>query len=110
MSSINHDACYHILNTVSNTIVVLVFKGLTSFVRKILQGEENKGVELAVCHGNGPGRWKAGEMFDEGHRLAKCKRGEQEEETSAAPPLHNPQGWAPGQNVISWCKEPAMVS
>jgi hypothetical protein len=26
--------------------MVLVFRGLTSFVRKILQGEENKGVEF----------------------------------------------------------------
>jgi len=46
MSSINHDPCYHILNTVSNTMLVLVFRGLTSFVRKNLQGEENKGVEF----------------------------------------------------------------
>jgi len=32
---------------VSNTFIVLVFSELPSFVRKILQGEENKRVELA---------------------------------------------------------------
>jgi len=31
---------------VSNTIIVLVFSELNCFVRKILQAEENKGVEL----------------------------------------------------------------
>jgi hypothetical protein len=47
VSSINHDPCYHELSCVSNTIIVLVFSELASFVRKILQAEENKGVELA---------------------------------------------------------------
>jgi len=37
----------------SNTIIVLVFNELASFVRKILQREENKGVELTVRRGNG---------------------------------------------------------
>ena len=31
----------------SSDIIVLVFSGLNSFVRKILQGKENKGVKLA---------------------------------------------------------------
>jgi hypothetical protein len=41
----------------SNDIIVLVFNGLVSFVRKILQDEENKGVELTGGCGNvgGPG-------------------------------------------------------
>jgi hypothetical protein len=33
---------------VSNTFIVLVFNELESFVRKILQREENKEVELTV--------------------------------------------------------------
>src|SRR5260370_42551142 len=53
MSSINHDPCYHELKNLSNTIIVLVFSELASFVRKILQREENKGVELTVHRGNG---------------------------------------------------------
>src|SRR5260370_33684736 len=43
MASINHDPCYHELHDVLNTFIVLVFSELTSFVRKILQREENKG-------------------------------------------------------------------
>jgi hypothetical protein len=43
MSSINHDPCYHRLPYLSNGIIVLVFSELASFVRKILQLEENKG-------------------------------------------------------------------
>jgi hypothetical protein len=46
VSSINHDPCYHELYCLSSTVIVLVFSGLTSFVRKILQREENKGVEF----------------------------------------------------------------
>src|SRR5260370_31980731 len=53
LSSINHDPCYHGLYDLSNTIMVLVFSQLPSFVRKILQGEENKGVEFTVHRGNG---------------------------------------------------------
>jgi hypothetical protein len=52
VSSINHNPCLHELHTLSNTIIVLVFRELASFVRKILQREENKGVELTVPHGN----------------------------------------------------------
>jgi hypothetical protein len=46
VSSINHDPCWHGLHDLSNTFIVLVFSELTSFVRKILQREENKGVEF----------------------------------------------------------------
>ena len=48
VSSINHDPCWHELHSLSNTFIVLAFSELTSFVRKILQREENKGVELTV--------------------------------------------------------------
>ncbi len=56
MASINHDPCYHELHDVSNTFIVLVFSELASFVRKILQREENKGVELTMylCNGSKP--------------------------------------------------------
>jgi hypothetical protein len=48
VASINHDPRYHgELYYLSNTIIVLIFSELASFVRKILQAEENKGVELA---------------------------------------------------------------
>ena len=53
VASINHNACYHKLHTVSNTIIVLVFSEMTSLVRMILQREENKGVEFTVYRGNG---------------------------------------------------------
>ncbi len=53
VSSINHDSCYHELHHLSNTIIVLEFSKNGVFVRKILQREENKGVELTVCRGNG---------------------------------------------------------
>src|SRR5216684_4727620 len=53
MSSTNHDPWYHEVHHLSNTIIVLVFSELASFVRKILQREENKGVELTVHRGNG---------------------------------------------------------
>ena len=46
MRSINHHPPYHKLHDLSNTIIVLVFTELTSLVRKILQEEENKEVEL----------------------------------------------------------------
>src|SRR5260370_5987931 len=49
MLSIHHDPCYHGLHGLSNTIIVLVFSKLLCFVRKILQREENKGVELTMC-------------------------------------------------------------
>ncbi len=48
MRSIIHDPWYHRLYHVSNISLVLVCSELTSFVRKILQREENKGVELTV--------------------------------------------------------------
>jgi len=51
--SINHDPCYHELYYLSNDIIVLVFSELNSLVRKILQEEENKGVELTGGCGNG---------------------------------------------------------
>jgi len=44
----DHTEKYHGLVVLSSVIIVLVFSGLPSFVRKILQGEENKGVELTV--------------------------------------------------------------
>src|SRR6266403_1571727 len=53
MSSINHDPRYHGLPWSSNTFTVLVFSELAVAVRKILQREENKGVELTVHGGNG---------------------------------------------------------
>jgi len=56
MHSIIHDAYYHELYKLSNYITVLVFSELTSFVRMILQREENKGVELTVCPCNGSRR------------------------------------------------------
>jgi len=49
VASINHDSCYHELHNLSNIIIVLVFDEMISFVRMILQREENKGVELTVC-------------------------------------------------------------
>jgi hypothetical protein len=51
--SINHDPCYHELHYLSNDIIVLVFSELNSLVRKILQEEENKGVEFTGGCGNG---------------------------------------------------------
>jgi len=53
MHSIIHDAYYHELHKLSNDITVLVFSGLTSFVRMVLQREENKGVEFTVYPRNG---------------------------------------------------------
>jgi hypothetical protein len=64
----NHDPCYHELAYLSNTIIVLVFSELTSFVRKILQGEENKGVELTVCPCNGSGAMECGGRVRPGER------------------------------------------
>ena len=52
VASINHNACYHKLHNLSNTIIVLVFSEMTSLVRMILQREENKGVELTVWREN----------------------------------------------------------
>ena len=49
MRSITHEGYYHELHELSNTIIVLVFSVMTSFVRMILQREENKGVELTMC-------------------------------------------------------------
>ena len=48
-----HNPCYHELHNLSNTIIVLVFSEMASFVRMILQAEENKGVDLTVYPGNG---------------------------------------------------------
>ena len=48
VSSMNHDPCYQELPYLSITIIVLIFSELPTFVRKILQREENKGVELTV--------------------------------------------------------------
>src|SRR5216683_3497093 len=58
----------------NSIIIVLVFRELTSFVRKILQREENKGVELTgavqtVCGG----RLRSGKMFNEGHRFGRME-------------------------------------
>ena len=53
MASINHNPCYHKLHNLSNIIIVLVFSEMTSFVRMILQREENKGVVFTVYRGNG---------------------------------------------------------
>ena len=49
MCSITHKGYYHELYKLSNTTIVLVFSVMTSFVRMILQREENKGVELTMC-------------------------------------------------------------
>jgi hypothetical protein len=43
--TIDHDPWYHELHHMSSNIIVLVIGELASFVRKILQGEENKVVE-----------------------------------------------------------------
>ena len=48
-----HNPCYHELHKLSNIIIVLIFSEKTSFVRMILQREENKGVELTVYPCNG---------------------------------------------------------
>ena len=53
VASINQNACYHKLHNLSNIIIVLVFNEMTSFVRMILQAEENKGVDLTVYPCNG---------------------------------------------------------
>ena len=53
VASINHDPYYHGLHNFSNTIIVLVFSEMASFVRMILQIEENKGVEFTVYPRNG---------------------------------------------------------
>jgi len=50
---INHDSWYNRLYHLSSANTVLVFSELTAFVRKILQREENKGVELTVY----PRKW-----------------------------------------------------
>src|SRR5438874_9245540 len=55
VASMNHDPCYHELHNLSNIIIVLVFSEMASFIRMILQREENKGVELTVCLRNGSG-------------------------------------------------------
>src|SRR2546429_9944691 len=52
MRSITHEGYYHELYESSNTIVVLEFSVTTSFVRMVLQREENKGVELTMCPSN----------------------------------------------------------
>ena len=46
-SSRVHDARYHKLKYLSTSFIVLVFSRWPSFVRKISQEEENKGVEFA---------------------------------------------------------------
>jgi len=43
-----HTRWYHEIHSLSNIIIVLVFSEMTSFVRMVLQREENKGVELTV--------------------------------------------------------------
>jgi hypothetical protein len=55
----------------SNTIIVLVFSELTSFVRKILQGEENKGVELTVHRESGLREGSSGSKRKEKKRKEK---------------------------------------
>jgi hypothetical protein len=52
-SSIDRDPCENEINNLLSVIIVLVSKKLESFVRKILQREENKGVKLTAC------RWGA---------------------------------------------------
>jgi hypothetical protein len=47
-----HDPCYHELHDQSTTFMVLVFSKFVCFVRKILQREENKGVEFTGGRGN----------------------------------------------------------
>src|SRR5258708_19375743 len=58
----------------SNDIIVLVFCDLTPFVRKILQSEENKGVELTVCPGKGS------RAMECGGRVRTAGRGRRSEE------------------------------
>jgi hypothetical protein len=54
-----HDPRYHDLVFLSSDIIVLVFSELASLVRKILQEEENKGVELTVYPCEGFELWNA---------------------------------------------------
>ena len=86
VASINHDLCYHKLHNFSNIIIVLIFSEMTSFVRMILQAEENKGVDLTVypCNGlraldgEGPMRGEGGVLFNARFprdQNAFCRRG-----------------------------------
>src|SRR5436853_5132709 len=82
VASINHGLCYHELHNLSNIIIVLVFSEMTSFVRMILQAEENKGVDLAVYPCNGrrraAARRGAGSFFNARFprdQNAFCRRG-----------------------------------
>jgi hypothetical protein len=61
MRSIIHYRWYHEKHTLSNIIIVLAFSESVSFIRMILQREENKGVELTVhpCNGLETGHRKA---------------------------------------------------
>ena len=60
MLPINHDPCYHELYYLSSKFIVLVFSDFEVFVRTILQGEENKWVELTVYECNGSGAMEHG--------------------------------------------------
>ena len=77
-----HNPCYHELHDLSSIVIVLVFSELTSFVRMILQAEENKGVDLAVYPCNGrrraAARRGAGSFFNARFprdQNAFCRRG-----------------------------------
>jgi hypothetical protein len=47
-------------------MAVLVSRELPSFVRKILQEKENKGVELTVCPCSDSRAWNEGDFEDPG--------------------------------------------
>ena len=67
--SMIHDSCYHKLNCLSNGIIVLVLAKFDTFVRKILQEEENKGVELTVC------LCKGSRVTEDGGRMRPARLG-----------------------------------
>jgi dihydrofolate reductase len=79
----------------SNDIIVLVFYELTPFVRTILQGEENKGVELTggCRNAGGPGNG-GGEVNS---RQLKGKEGINAESTENAESAERRWGWARGR-------------
>jgi len=72
--TIDHETCYHRLHHLSNYCIVLVFGELASFVRKILQAEENKGVEFTGGCGNVGGAAEKGREVNSRQLKAERKR------------------------------------
>src|SRR5260370_34956726 len=93
---INHDPRYHGIYYLSSAIIVLAFSKLASFVRRILQREENKGVEFTVwLWKRFAGRLWARKMFDDGHRFGRMEERGATKRNVNYPTLAqpNPQGW-----------------